>query len=299
MVDRLTNFLLLVLLVPATAAAEPFVAVGKLANPDVFEASGLARSNQAEDRYWVINDSGHKPLIYAINQAGERLGSLLPRGIGNRDWEDLASFTADDGTHYLLVADVGDNNAVRNDVVLHAIAEPATLPGAGRLAAVDVAWSLSVTYPGGGRDTESVAVSDGYIYLLTKRTLPPELYRTPLGPGGDGPRELEFLGRVGSLPPPTVLELADAPRTRQFGWQPTAMSFSSDGRRAIVVTNWRAFVYSRGPDTTWFEALGAEPVMLPMPDVRRGESVCFSTDGKAALITFEGRYAPIYRAALP
>ena len=175
----------------SAAAASPSRETGQLAHPDIIEASGLARSIRHENRYWVANDSGNAPVLYAIDSSGERHGVLMPRGIGNTDWEDLASFTLD-GEPYLLVADVGDNNGVRSFVRLHAIPEPAELPGAGRMTAVDVAFSINVKYPGGGRDTESVAVADGFVYLLTKRTLPPELYRTALRATEDKVRTLEF-----------------------------------------------------------------------------------------------------------
>ena len=290
----------LLLIAPSAMADDhgSWVAVGELAHPAIVEASGLARSQRHADRYWVVNDSGNSPHVYAVSASGERHGALLPRGVGNRDWEDLASFK-DGGRAYLLIADIGDNNGVRPAIRLHAIEEPAELPGMGREQAVDVAWSVTVTYPGGGRDAEAVAVDGGYIYVLTKRTLPPELYRVPLGPSGDAPLELEWLGQVESLPPPTVRELADAPRTRQFGWQPTAMSFSGDGRRAIIVTNWRAFVFERAADEGWLSALNGEPAVVPMPDVRRAESVTFTVDETGFLTTFEARHAPIYRFERP
>ncbi|MEO1034579.1 MAG: hypothetical protein AAFX44_03350 [Pseudomonadota bacterium] len=282
-----------------TAAADTTaVEIGRLAHPDVTEASGLARSPQHDDRYWVINDSGNAPKLYAIDSKGKRHGTLAPRGVKNRDWEDLESFERD-GKSYLLVADVGDNNGVRSEIRVYVIEEPAELPGAGKTMNVDVAWVVRLKYPGGGRDAESVAVADDSMYLMTKRTLPPALYRAPLRPLGDEVVELEWLGAVDSLPAPTVRELAEAPRTRRFGWQPTGMSFSADGRRAVVVSNWRAFIFERHDGQTWLDALNSEPRVVAMPPVDRAESVSFDSDEQGFLTTFEGRHAPLYRFALP
>ncbi|MEM8981492.1 MAG: hypothetical protein AAGC71_00605 [Pseudomonadota bacterium] len=287
----------LVALSSVACAAEP-ERLGKLADPNINEASGLARSLVADDRYWVINDSGNAAVLYAIDRRGQRLGSIIPRGIGNVDWEDLDSFEHD-GEAYLVIADIGDNNGVRAELRVHIVKEPANVPGRGRTAAIDVVRTLRLAYPDGGRDAESIAVYDNHLYIMTKRTLPPELYRVSLDNAEDGLIEMEFLGKVRSLPPPTVRELADAPRRDQFGWQPTAMSFSSTGDRAVVVTNWRAFVFSREPDQSWGDALNGSATVLPMPPVKRAESVCFDSPETGLITTFEGRHAPVFRLPLP
>ncbi|MEM1263061.1 MAG: hypothetical protein AAGH76_11750 [Pseudomonadota bacterium] len=279
------------------AVAEP-ERLGKLAHPSIDEASGLARSRVADDRYWVINDSGNAAILYAMDSRGERLGALVPRGIGNVDWEDLDSFELD-GVPYLIIADIGDNNGVRSELRVHIVKEPTTLPGRGRMASLKVDRTIRLAYPGGGRDAESIAVHGDWLYVMTKRTLPPELYRARIDASGDDIVEVEYLGKVTSLPPPTVRELADAPRRGQFGWQPTAMSFSSGGDRAVVVTNWRAFVFSRQPQQSWLEALNGSPTSVPMPPVKRAESVCFDSPETALITTFEGRHAPVFRIPLP
>ncbi len=94
--------------VPALAP----VVIGKLEDPNIREASGLARSQQQDNVFWVINDNGAKEWVHAINPRGKRIGEFDLKKSDNVDWEDLASFSID-GKPYLLVADIGDNDARR------------------------------------------------------------------------------------------------------------------------------------------------------------------------------------------
>ena len=150
---------------------------------ELVEASGLAVSRRHPDLLWALNDSGNKPLLFALDVSGGDLGQVTLVGTKNRDWEDLASFTWR-GEPWLLVADVGDNRGQRDRVVLHALPEPQA-DDQGRFSGeVKPAWSLTFTYPDGPRDCEAVAVDEaaGRILLLSKRRNPPMLYSLPLGP---------------------------------------------------------------------------------------------------------------------
>ena len=94
-------------------AATPVPEVtGRLENPAIREASGLARSQREAGVLWVINDGGANKIVHAIDHAGIRQGEFKLRKSSNKDWEDLASFRLDD-IAYLLIADIGDNLAKR------------------------------------------------------------------------------------------------------------------------------------------------------------------------------------------
>ena len=127
-------------------------------------------------------------------------------GAGAVDWEDMASFV-EDGQPKLLLADVGDNEALRPFVTLYIAAEPATAPPYRGMLPVE--RTLTLTYPDGPRDCEGVAVDAraGAIYLLSKRDPRPRLYRIPLDAPEGLPLTAEFLGEVDSLPLPEGGEL--------------------------------------------------------------------------------------------
>ena len=126
---------------------------GRLEDSQIREASGLARSQRSPGILWIINDGGAKELVHAVDHAGARRGEFDLKKSKNKDWEDLASFRLDD-IPYLLVADVGDNNAKRQYRTLYVVEEPQVA----KKQKAKIAWRIDFSYPDGPRDAESVAV---------------------------------------------------------------------------------------------------------------------------------------------
>lgn len=83
----------------------------------------MAGSNTRSDLLWVLNDGGSPAALHAVGLDGADLGRVLLPEIRNVDWEDLATFERDDRS-WLLIADVGDNFAMRHHVTLYVVAEP-------------------------------------------------------------------------------------------------------------------------------------------------------------------------------
>ena len=147
---------------PANASATITYEVGKeiskLANPTVTESSGLAASRIKEGVFWTHNDSGDSARLFAFNQKGEDLGIFPVYGTTAVDWEDMASFSIGK-KHYLLIADVGDNNANRQFCTLYFIAEPQPLKAKPtRPISLRVATRVDFRYEDGPCNCESVAV---------------------------------------------------------------------------------------------------------------------------------------------
>ena len=115
---------LLLAAAPARAArwSEPEIN-GLVTHRAIGEISGLAAATHFPGHYWAINDSGSPAQLHLVDGKGSYRGSVDTPGVPNRDWEDLASFRYE-GADYLLVADIGDNRANRDTVVVHAVAEP-------------------------------------------------------------------------------------------------------------------------------------------------------------------------------
>lgn len=116
---------------PAAASSWHPSGAGMLAAPVLNEVSGMAASRLDPGRFWVLNDSGNKPALYAISGKGELLGTLEIEGAKNRDWEDLASFSLG-GKNYLLIGDMGDNAGRRRDCRLYLVEEPAAVSVSGK-----------------------------------------------------------------------------------------------------------------------------------------------------------------------
>ena len=267
--------------------------VGKLESGRLDEASGLARSARDEGLFWSINDDGPAEL-FAIDDRGNDLGSVIIKGASNKDWEDLAAFELD-GTPYLLVADIGDNEAKRKTRRLYVVEEPA--PGQGP---VDVAWHIEFRYPDGARDAESIAVDveREQVLLLSKRDVPPVLYEVPLRQPAEGTVVAEKLGYLATLRRPSKVDVQSAPLTKDWYWQPTAMDVSADNRAALVLTYAGVYLYRRAADESWLDAFSRPPLGLGLAALPGAESIAFDSSGLSALITTEGKHAPVVRIDL-
>lgn len=278
---------------PAASAppvfAEPVVA-GELAAPPKNEASGLAASRLQPGVLWVHDDSGGKATLYAVDSTGALRGSLQIGGVKNEDWEDLASVELD-GQAWLVVGDIGDNQAIRPQVLVHFVAEPtaARLAVAGKLAERPRA-TLQIRYEDGARDCESLAVDprERCLYLLSKRDPTPRLYRVPLpNPLATASVTARFAGLVPHLPPPSFLQGALRGALGKRFALPCGMDFAPDGSAATVLTYGDVLFFARTPGESWADALARPPLVLAPHGLPQAEAVCFAPDGRQIYVASE------------
>jgi len=272
--------------VPSLAAA----AIGKLEDPNIREASGLARSQRQDNVFWVINDNGAKEWVHAINPRGKRIGEFDLKKSDNVDWEDLASFSMD-GKPYLLVADIGDNDARFKTRTLYVVEEPV----AARNEKARVAWRVKFRYPDGPRDAESAAVDieNQRALVLTKRDIPPVLYELPLQTADDEKITAKWLGTITSLPPPSRQDVEFAPKTKDWHWQPVGMDISADNLAAVILTYRAVYYYTRQPDQDWFDALNARPIRVSLGNFRNAEAIAFGNDTRMVVVTGENKHSRV------
>jgi len=138
--------------------------------PEIREVSA-AVFDSAEGLLWTLGDGGDgiREKIGRTSLADRSTTSLLVTGACNHDWEALAM---DDGGR-LWILDVGDNGAVREQVLLHRVD-----PGDAAGQSVPVTRTITVTYPDGPMDVEAGACFQDTVYLFEKRLFP----RTGAGP---------------------------------------------------------------------------------------------------------------------
>lgn len=255
----------------------------KLANQKIHESSGLAPSRIRKDVFWTHNDSGDAARVYAFDIKGTDLGTFTVEGAAARDWEDMASFTIGKKS-YLLLADVGDNSKRRETCELYIVREPALgkKRQAGK-ASARVAVKITFAYPDGPHDCESVAIDPAgrKIYLATKASaLEAKLYELPLP--NRTPRKTLTAKAVAKLP------IASA----------TAMDFSADGKRAVVLTYGKAHEFTRPGKQTWPQAFAGKSNAIRMPARRQGESICYGIDSKTLYLTSELLPTPLWKVPI-
>lgn len=277
---------------PATLA---FEVSGRLEHDKIREASGLARSQREPGLLWVINDNGAKAHVHAIDHSGDRRGEFKLKKSRNVDWEDLASFRLDD-TPYLMIADIGDNDAKRDYRTLYFVEEPKPKKNEGE----KLDWRIDYVYPDGSRDAESAAVDidQQRALILSKRDIPPRLYDLPLRTDSDEAVTATLLGTVNSLHRPSRQEVEFAPKTKDWYWQPVGMDISEDGRAAVILTYRAVYYFQRQPDQDWLDALNTRPVRISLGNFKNAESIAFGNDERVVFVTGENKHARLLRVDL-
>lgn len=266
--------------------------IGQLEDGKIREASGLARSQRGSGVLWIQNDSGAKEIIHAIDMSGARLGEFDLKKSRNKDWEDLASFRWHD-TPYLMVADIGDNDADRKYRTLYFVEEPNTE----KKAKVRYDWKVDYQYPDGPRDAEAAAVdiASERALILSKRDLPPQLYSVPLTNDTDEPVEATLLGKIISLNRPSRRDVEYAPKTKDWYWQPVGMDISDDNLAAVILTYRAVYYYQRDPQQSWLDALNTKPTRVSIGDFENAEAVAFADQQRTVVVTGERKHSPLLR----
>ena len=272
------------------AAYESAVAVGRLTNREIDEASGMAASIRHADVLWVHNDSGDAPRLFAISPTGKSLGEARFSDLQNVDWEDLTSFSLE-GVPYLAIADVGDNFSVRKRPTVHIVEEPEfSWPSTKSRGA----WSIPFEYEDGARDCESIAVDteNRRILLLTKRDVLPVLYELPLMPSD----EKQVARRLVEVPLPQPSPELQRVKNRKglYSAQPTAMDMSKDGKQIVVLTYRNAFLFERKEGESWESVFAMPPKVIALPPMDSGEAIAFAQNGDV-YVTAERHPAPLVR----
>ena len=259
------------------------------------EISGLAASRRTPDLYWVHNDAPRPARLVGLDGQGRWRGSLRIEGVRAVDWEDLAAYELD-GKTWLLIADSGDNAAVRRECELIAIEEPA-LDATGGERVVKPAWRLRFRYADGARDVEAMAVdtSTREVLLLGKHAPAPVLYSVPLGPGDGGVAVARRRLALATIPAPSAEERAVRFPAARLGGSPTAMDIDASGRNALVMTYRDLWFYRRAPGETWLQAFARTPARLPLPPLAQAEAAGFEVSGTGVRISGERLPAPWLR----
>ena len=144
--------------------------------PELREASGLAMSRTQPGVIWAHNDSGDKPVLYAVDQKGTLLAKVAVLDAEATDWEDIAGGPCpEDGatSHCLYIADTGNNSRAREVLTIYVVEEP-SISGETPDQPMSVkARSFRFRYPGPPEDTEAIALlPNGDVTIVSKGRTP-------------------------------------------------------------------------------------------------------------------------------
>lgn len=279
------------LVVPAAPAHMAF----RIADPRITEASGIAAGIASPGVVYVQNDSGDSARFFALDaRTGATLASYAVPGASNVDWEDIAVAQDRRGVASVWLADIGDNDAKRDEVRVYRVDEPHVDASRGGIEATTTppeVWRLR--YPDGPADAESLAVAPGgAAYIITKSIFGSSRVYT-LPPRAD-PSRVQELRRIGYVD----FTFTGTPGGPNAVGQLTATgaAVSRDGSVLAIRTYSDAYLWRvRGRDVA--AALRTKRVRVALPAQPQGEGI--AVDGTRLLIDSEGSGSEVFAVALP
>lgn len=230
------------------------------------ELSGIVRSKSDKNVFWIHNDSGDQPRVFAIDSLGHFYKSdryknsegIVIAGATNVDWEDITM----DNKGNLVIEDAGNNTNDRHDLVLYVVPEPSPIASNATFLK-----KLFFKYPDQkvfnktdfNYDSEAIFFADNKFHILSKDRMDTytRLYRM----------DQEKTDEVNTL---TLIDKFN------IGGKVTAADASDDGNRIVIITYKAIWIFERtSPTASYFNGhVWWLPVKAPQI-----ESVCFK-DGK-------------------
>lgn len=242
---------------------EPVSAITRVCtikNPLLPELSGMAPGVADASILWVHNDSGDSPRIFALDRRTCAIRAEVDlAGVSASDIEGIAMGRARDGSGELWVGDIGDNGSARASVRLYRFPEPTV-----RDQRVSVR-TVTVTWTGGPRDCESIAVdpiANGHVYLVSKKDSASGIHRLQGDYRSTG---------VATTGPPLATT----------GKYATDAAIAPDRSLSVI-----RFYTAAEMRTSVLP--GTAPVRESMPAQRQGEAIAFAPDSGSVYLASEG-----------
>jgi hypothetical protein len=212
--------------------------IGELDRQVLAESSGLSHSLLLNNRLYHVNDSGSGAVFYLSNLQGQNLQAIhFDFDARDADIEDSdAGYCGEKSC--LFLGDTGDNRRQRKTIRIILIEEQEVFSGLVKPRRI-----LELRYPDGPHDAEALAVSpEGDIYILTKeavslsRPMLARLYRLDYQYWSTA-HEVQVLRLVALLD----LKALSGSSLDLFSHTATAMDFSPDGHKLLILTYGDAF----------------------------------------------------------
>jgi hypothetical protein len=261
---------------------EGFRAMGDLNNRAIDEASGIAVSRQDFNYIWTHNDSGDMNRIFLLGKDGTYRGTFRLLGAGNRDWEDMAIGPGpSEDLNYLYIGEFGDNLARYPIKYIYRLPEPDINLADSTIQWVDIEAvdRIPFVYPDGiMMDAETLLVDPWSkdIYIITKREFPVTVYKLPFP---QSTTDTTVALKYGTLPFTTA----------------TAGDISADGKKILVKTYDKVFLWTRVEGESIRDAFMRQPIRVPYSPEMQGEAIAFpeNESGYYTLSESRGGITPV------
>jgi hypothetical protein len=268
-------------LAAAVCAAQRVRVRARVSDPQITELSGLVALDSG---WWAHNDSGDSARIFRLAEDGSTQAIVSFEGVEATDWEDIAS--AGPASGELFVGDIGDNEAVRPEILVHHLTVPDPVPTGEVTLPAGELQTIVLHYPNGARDAETLLVDPVTRDLIVVHKVfggDSELYLAPEDDWSDGDATLQAVGTVAVGDTPL-----DATTSGDVGF---------DGQVVALRTYAAILVFPRHEDQTVAEALAEnEPCDAPTAVEIQGEALAFTPEGYVTIS--EGERSRVNRFAV-
>lgn len=256
------------------------MAMGRIDNEEIDEASGLVVSPNHSHLLWTHNDSGDEARIFLVKKDGQFQEEYKLPGITNRDWEDIAVGPGPEpGVNYLYIGDIGDNFAWYNSYVIYRLRQPdvrSRQEGRSPKEIVSGVDELRFVYPDGSHDAETMFIdpSTRDLYIVTREDTKDRVYRYPYPQSTAKTDTVEF---VGVLP------------FNQFA----GGDLSLDGQTLLLKTLPRIFIWHRKQGQSVPDMLSEKPKELPYGTGPQEEAIAIGPKGNGYYTLSESHGDPV------
>ena len=233
--------------------------VCRFSDPRLIEISGITWSRTHPGVYWLHNDSGRGPYLYAVDGTTCRtLARIRVGNIGARDIEAIATGTDPQGRPVLWVGDIGDNRDSWPSVRLHAVVEPARLVD----QQVD-AVTYRFTYADIPHNAEGIIAEPdrARVWVVSKQLAAGTVWQVRL----------------------STTRVTRAVAVGEVGGLMTDAAMSRDGTHYVIRDYLRAYLY----DAPVSASSLARPTRIELPFEPQGEVVTFAPGDRALLVAGE------------
>ena len=167
------------------------------------EISGLyAMTKSGNENYFVAVDDSVGTTMFIIDRDANKNSTIALNGVSWTDAEEVSGYVdANDGTHYILLMEFGDNSASRTTKTIYRFEEP-TVTGSNitvtTFDTIDFQYPATPTWEGGSNlgDAEAsfACPADGKIYIMSKRETRNFIFSLPIQDTYTGTQTLTYEG---------------------------------------------------------------------------------------------------------
>jgi hypothetical protein len=283
---------------PPTIALTPVATVN---HPPISEMSGIVPSRRYPGVFWVHNDSGDEPRLFAIRADGKVVMPTFPwvtaeffadkpvadkkpyPGVrvdlaANFDWEDITS----DGDN-LYIADTGNNGNARRDMGVYVLPEPnpQVIDRARVLKWLPVAYADQTAFPPEKTwpfDCEAVFFYKRKLYFVSKHRID----------SSGTPDKSANLYRLDTAYTDRVNLLKKIDSNADLGGWVTGADLSPDGKTLAILCHYPVASVWLFTATEGDKFLSGKARRLIITNADQCEAVCFA-DRETLLVTNEQR----------